>query len=297
MVTIIKKIKDKQTYYYLAHSIRHNSKVIKKEKYLGKTIPNNIEEIKKKFIYEIYKERWYPLLNKIKNNYIKELSKTPSLIRKKELDSFLIKFTYDSQKIEGSKLTLRETFNLLEKGITPPNKPIEDVKEAEAHKKVFYEMLNYKKDLSLQIVLYWHKKLFETTKPEIAGKIRNYQVKIAGSKFVPPFPAEIYPLLKDFFKWYNTNKKNMHPVELAALVHLKFVTIHPFGDGNGRISRLMMNFVLDKHKYPLLNIPYENRTSYYNALERSQTKNQENIFSHWVIRRYIKEHRTYLKPT
>jgi len=192
------------------------------------------------------------------------------------------------------KLTLRETADLLERGITPREKPLRDVKEAEAHKEVFYEMLRYKKDLSLQIILYWHKKLFELSKPDIAGKIRNYQVKISGSRFIPPFPAEIYPLLREFFKWYNKNKNKLHPVELAALVHLKFVTIHPFADGNGRISRLMMNFVLNKHNYPMLNIPYEKRTSYYNALERAQLKNHDDIFIQWFFRRYTKEHKKYL---
>lgn len=73
---------------------------------------------------------------------------------------------------------------------------------------------------------------------------------IAGSKFTPPFPAEIYPLIMDFFKWYRKNKDKTHPVELAALTHLKLVTIHPFAYGNGRISRLIMNFVLNKHGFP-----------------------------------------------
>jgi Fic family protein len=141
--------------------------------------------------------------------------------------------------------------------------------------------------------LYWHKKLFESTKSDIAGKVRQHQVAIAGSKFMPPFPAEIYPLLREFFRWYNKNKNKLHPVELAALVHFNFVTIHPFTDGNGRISRLMMNFVLRKHEFPLLNIQYENRTSYYNALERAQIKKQDNIFVQWFFRRYIKEYERY----
>ncbi len=166
-------------------------------------------------------------------------------------------------KKSKGQVTLRETADLLERGITPKGKPIHDVKEAEAHQKIFLEMLNYKKDLSLALVLKWHKKLFNETKPDIAGKIRNYQVKISGSKFVPPSPVEVYPMLRDFFRWYGKNKKKLHPGELAGLVHLNFVTIHPFADGNGRISRLMMNFVLNKNGFPLLNISYKNRNSYY----------------------------------
>ncbi len=170
---------------------------------------------------------------------------------------FAIRFTYDTPRIEGSKLTLRETADLLERGTTPRAKPLEDVKEAEAHKELFYEILAYKKDLSLSTILYWHKKLFQATKPDIAGRLRRHQVAISGSKFVPPFPAEVYPLLMEFFRWYAKNKNRLHPVELAAFVHLKFVTTHPFADGNGRISRLLMNFILNRHGYPMLNVPYE----------------------------------------
>ena len=78
-------------------------------------------------------------------------------------------------------------------------------------------------------------------------------------------------------------------------MHLKFVTIHPFSDGNGRISRLMMNFILNKNKYPMLNISYKNRDSYYTALERSQVNKNDNIFLNWFIKRYLKDNKNYLK--
>ena len=235
-------------------------------------------------------------LNKIKENYSKEEQKTPKSGLEKQIKTFSVKFTYDTNRIEGSKLTYRETSDLLERGLTPRSKPVKDIKEAEAHEKLFYEILDYKKNLTLQTVLYWHKKLFESTKPDIAGKLREYQVAISGSKFIPPSPVEIPVLLNDFFKWYNRNKEKTHPVELAALTHLKFVTIHPFGDGNGRISRLLMNFILHKHGFPLLNITYKNRNSYYNALERSQTKQNDAIFVQWLFKKYVKEYKNYTQP-
>ena len=86
-------------------------------------------------------------------------------------------------------------------------------------------------------------------------------------------------------------KDKLNPIELAALVHLKFVSIHPFGDGNGRISRLMMNFVLHKHNYPMLDIPYTKRNSYYTSLERSQIKRDNSPFLNWFFKRYIKENK------
>lgn len=295
MVTIKEQVKGNQTYYYLEHSFREKGKVQKKQRYLGKEIPKNIDEIKREFFLEIYNELWLNKINNIKESYSNEKKITPSSAKVKELESFMIKFTYNTQRIEGSTLTLRDTANLLEKGITPCEKPIKDVKEAEAHKKLFYSMLEHEKDLSLQICLFWNKLLLEETKPDIAGKIRNHQVAISQSKFMPPMPSELDFLLKDFFDWYNKNKNKLHPVVLAGLVHLKFVTIHPFSDGNGRISRIMMNFVLNKYNFPMLNIEYNNRNSYYHALERSQIKKQNNIFVQWFLKRYLKEYQRYLK--
>ncbi len=282
-----------QTYYYLEHSFRKQGKVQKKEVYLGKEIPKNIEEIKKKFIFDIYKEKWFEIFEKIKKNYSKEEKLTPKSAKEKETETFSIKFTYNTQKIEGSKLSLKETANLLERGITPKEKPVIDIKEAENHKKVFYEMIKYQKELRLQIILYWHKKLFQETKEDVAGKIREHQVKISRSNFMPPLDTELEFLLKEFFEWYNKNKDKMNPVELAALVHLKFVTIHPFSDGNGRISRLMMNFVLNKNKMPMLDIAYVNRNSYYNALERAQIKKNDLIFLQWFFKKYSKENKNF----
>ena len=294
MVSITKKQVGNQAYFYLGHTYRNEGKLKKIEKYLGKNIPKDIEKLKKKFIFEVYKEKWFEMFEKIKEGYKKENKLMPPSAKEKEVENFMIKFTYNTQRIEGSKLTLKDTANLLEKGITPKEKPVRDIKEAEANKKVFYEMLKYEKDLSLQIVLYWHKKLFGDTKEDIAGKIREYGVQISRSRFTPPAPVELQILLKEFFDWYNQNKNKMFAVELAALVHLKFVSIHPFSDGNGRISRLMMNFVLYKHGFPMFDIPYEKRVGYYNALERSQIKKNEIIFLQWFFKRYADIQKRYL---
>ena len=294
MVVLRKRKSGNKDYFYLEHSIRSGKNISKKEMYLGSHVPKGIDKIKDRFLHDIYKERWNPFFDKIKKNYSKEQKKTPKSAKEKDLRSFAIKFTYDTQRIEGSTLTLRETANLLEKGITPGDRKIEDVKEAELHSEMFYAVLRQSKDLSLQSVLHWHKNFLGETKPDIAGRIRSHQVLISGSRFTPPFPAELFPLLKDFFSWYSKNKAKLHPVELAALTHLKFVTIHPFADGNGRISRLMMNFILHRHDYPLMNIEYRNRSSYYTALERAQVKKQDYIFLQWFFRNYIKTNKSYI---
>ncbi len=294
MVVIRERKIGNETFFYLEHALRVGNKVEKKERYLGKEIPKDIENIKRIFFHELFKEKWYSLLNKIKTEFSKEHSNLPETAKNKYLENFLIRFTYNTNRIEGSTLTLKDTANLLKEGISPKNRPIKNIREAESHKKLFQIMLDYKKELTLDVILYWHKILLENVDKEIAGKIRTHQVAIAGTTVQLPYPAELNILLREFFEWYNKNKNKIHPVELAALVHLKFVSIHPFTDGNGRISRILMNFVLNKNKFPMLDVSYANRASYYTALERSQKTGKEHIFVQYIIKRYIKEYRQYI---
>ena len=291
MASIVKRRHGNKTYYYLQHGIRKGHR--QKEVYLGTTIPKNIEEIKQNFLLKFYEEEWLPKLRTIYTNYTKSKKNLPKSIARKELETFSINFTYNTQRIEGSTLTLKETFDLLHDGIAP-RRPIQDIAEASEHQNLFLEILSFKGDLGLELVCKWHNKLFEKTKEEIAGKIRDFDVRIGGSKSVPPSPNSLLILLKSFFKWYHINKKKLNPAELAALVHLRFVAIHPFGDGNGRISRLMMNFVLNKYGYPMLDINYTDRRSYYNSLERSDMKNNDIVFLQWFMKRYFKTHRDFI---
>lgn len=293
MVSVIKRQKGNYMYYYLRHNIRRNNR--QKEIYLGKKIPQNIDKVKQNFLLEFYREEWNPKITEIIKNYSKQKKKLPKDALEKQVKSFSVKFTYNTQRIEGSTLTLKETSDLLEDGLTPSNRPNSDVKEAELHQKLFLKILKNNLDLSLKNLLGWHKELFVQTKPTIAGKVRGYDVGITRSKFKPPKYTAVNTFLGGFFKWYDNQKKILNPVELASLAHLKFVTIHPFGDGNGRISRLLMNFVLYKNNCPMLDIDYGDRKSYYNALERAQTKNDDLIFLQWFMRRYFKEYKNLLK--
>ncbi|MBI2668407.1 Fic family protein [Candidatus Woesearchaeota archaeon] len=283
-----------QTYLYLEHSLREKNKVLKKELYLGLELPPDIEKIKSNFLYNLLQEKYFNYFDQIKYHFADELKDMPPTAREKYLNYFIIKFTYDSNRIEGSTITLKETAKILEQGIAPLNKPIEDIKETEAHRQVFQEMMKHQKNLTLPIILYWHKLLFQHTKPDIAGKIRTHHVKVAGSKTEFPLPAELDTLLREFIQWYHHHQEKLHPLELAALVHLKFVSIHPFSDGNGRTSRLLMNFVLHHYRYPMLNIKYSNRDSYYNSLERAQVKKLEKVFVMHIFKRYLKEYQKYI---
>lgn len=294
MASVEQKTVKGKKYYYLRHSFKVDGKTRVREKYLGKDIPKDIEEQKKRLEEDMKKVIWFSKIDDIKKNFDKNFNAMPISAQEKYIKQFAIRFTYNTGRIEGSTLTEKEIADLLEEGIAP-NKPIRDIKETQAHEKLFYEILGYDGDLNLKKVLDWHRMLFEDTKPDITGTIRKHDVMVTGSKTEFPSWAELEILLPDFFEWYNKNKDKIHPIELAALVHLKFVSLHPFSDGNGRISRILMNFVLKKFKYPMIDIPYANRRLYYNALEVVQTgKRNEFSFVKHIIHRFLKEYKTYL---
>jgi Fic family protein len=289
MVNVVKRRKGNHDYYYLYHDSKKGKRK-QREVYLGKVIPEDIEEQKKSFAIELEREKWIPELEKIHVNFKNKKKTIPKSIQEKNFKSFSVKFTYNTQRIEGSTLTLKDTTFLLEYGLSPSNRPTNDIKETEIHQKLFLEIMEQKDDLSLALVKKWHKKLFQQTKPDIAGILRDHDVQISQSKFIPPPHATVNFLISGFFTWYNSSKKKLHPVELAALVHLKFVTIHPFGDGNGRTTRLMMNYVLNAFDYPLMDVDYADRRSYYTALEKSQRKDDYLPFLQWFMKRYLKTH-------
>src|SRR3972149_3073260 len=253
LMRLIKRKKGKTQYFYLQHSFRKDGKVITKELYLGKKVPDNIEEIKAKLMLEV-KEALSEKMEKIKNRFQKEWERYPESAKEKELQEIAIAFTYNTNAIEGSTITLEEARLILEDKVAP-SKPLKDIRETESHAKVFLDMLKTREKLSEALMLKWHKDIFENTKPDIAGRFRDYLVRVGP--YVAPDWHDLKKLLKQLITFVNESKLN--PVELAARAHYMFEKIHPFGDGNGRIGRLLMNYILWKNGYPLLIIEYTKR--------------------------------------
>tara|TARA_Y100000310_G_C20692961_1_gene823568 strand:- start:2966 stop:3835 length:870 start_codon:yes stop_codon:yes gene_type:complete len=289
MVFIRKKKIKGNDYYYLVKSTRIANKVKKVEKYLGKEKPSkktidNLNMAPSKYL----NEKQISQLEKIKTNFHKNYTTLSSTAQEKYIDHFRVKFTYNTNKIEGSTLTLRETKLILVDQIMPQGKTRKEVKEAENHAKVFNHMLSYKRDLNMNFLLETHTILLEDIE-EFAGQLRKENVMIVGSYFKPVKHEKVKAEVNAFFDWYK-NAKTLHPFELACLIHLKLVTIHPFSDGNGRISRLMLNFILKKHKFPMLDIPFEDREDYYDTLENCQLDNLEEPFVKMCYQLYKKQH-------
>lgn len=289
MVSVVKRKKGNSTFYYLKHSTSTRQKEI----YLGKKIPSDLEERKKRFLLEFYREEWISKLEIIHNSYKDEIKRTPKQAIHKNIEAFEVLFTYNTQKIEGSTLTFRDTVDLLVHGITPSRKPEQDMVETKLHQQVFNEMLKREKSLSLKTINYWHAKMFNKTKPQFAGQIREYAVYVKGSRAKFPKWEDVLKLLDDFFSWYKNIRGKINPVEIAGLAHIRFTTIHPYGDGNGRIARLITNYILDNFGYPLLDIKFTDRMPYYRAQEKAQLQNNEVYFLQWFIKYYLASNRRF----
>ena len=284
---IIKKNKGDKTYFYLKHSFRKKGDIINKEKYLGKEIPANISLIVKEFREEFNSGLNEKLLL-IKKHFQAEWTKIPQSSKEKELKEIAIAFTYNTNALEGSTITLEETREILEEKIAP-NRFLRDIKETEAHNNVFLEMLKKKEKISVPLLIDWHQKIFGETKSDISGKFREHLVRV-GSYLAPDW-QEVEKMMKNIIAFISKEQKNMNPVELSARVHYRFEKIHPFADGNGRIGRLLINYMLWHSSYPMLIIEDKRKKSYYKALTREEEK-----FVRYFIRRYLAVHeRRYLR--
>ena len=287
MVIVVNETKGNAHFYYL----RHHSGAIEKKKYLGKTIPKNIEQLKSDFMLEFYHDEWNPKIENIYKEYQKNSKNIPESIKIKNFEQFGVEFTYNTQRMEGSSLTRSDTNDLLVFGITPAKKQQSDIIETQKHYELFMKIMTGKKlsKITRDIVFSWHKEIFGQTKIGEAGHTRQHNVGIiTNSKIEFANVPEIPKKLKDFFSWINKYDQKENPVEFACLAHYKFVSIHAFADGNGRISRLIMNYILYHYDYPLLLIKNTDRKAYIKALERSQLENNNIHFKKWFMKYYIK---------
>ncbi len=285
MVYLKTKLVKDIPYYYLVHSFRENGKHKKRERYIGRVLPENIEELKKNFIADLQKPSWL-VLSKQEYDLIEANRNVKKPFTHEQLVDYSVNFTYNTQAIEEGSLTLDETKDLLIKDISA-SKPFKDQAESFSHKMVFLKMVQSKKPLSLSLITQWHKELFSSSQPSIAGHFRRVNVRV--SVFKAPHYQDVEHLLHEFIDWYNSNKSKMHPLELAALAHLKFVLIHPFHDGNGRVSRLLLNYVLHMHGYPLMTIPYVDRINYWTSLDEHCETQEDEVFVKYIVNTYLKE--------
>ncbi|MRX68410.1 Helix-turn-helix domain-containing protein [Flavobacterium resistens] len=207
----------------------------------------------------------------------------------RQFDNFKIKqaleleYTFESNRIEGNTMTLRETDMVINEGLTISGKSMREHLEAINHQEAIgfiKDLMNKNNSLNERDLLSIHNLILRGIIPEDAGRYRKVQVRTQGSSNMPPQPSLVPQEMEEYFTWYEINKNKLHPVILAAEMHERLVTIHPFIDGNGRTSRLIMNLILMQKGYLIANIKgdYENRMRYYQSLEIAQTKKDKEDF-------------------
>ena len=265
--------------------------------------------LKEKILYEIGQDEFAlkavnMVREEMENSYVavkNSISKNVSIILteidvlKAKLDKFRqfdsyriaqaleLEYTFESNRIEGNTLTLREIDLVINEGLTISGKSMREHLEVINHQEAIAyikHLVEKNTTLNEREVLSIHNLILRGINPEDAGRYRRVQVMIKGSSFMPPQPFMVSKEMEDYYIWYETNKNILHPIILAAELHERLVTIHPFIDGNGRTSRLVMNLILIQNGYVIANIKgdYDSRMQYYNALETAQTKNNKEDF-------------------
>lgn len=219
---------------------------------------------------------------------LSELRPLPFEALKKIEEALAIEYTYESNRIEGNTLTLQETALVVNEGVTIAGKSMREHLEAINHS----EAIDYIKDfaqseleISERTIKEIHALVLHGINRENAGRYRTIPVMISGSRHLPPQPYLIEKQMEDFIlNFQQKETQNVHPVLIAAYLHDELVRIHPFIDGNGRTSRLLMNLYLLRKGYTLINLKGsdEDKITYYKALEASHVDKQPEVFQAFV---------------
>jgi len=215
---------------------------------------------------------------------------------KKELDShrpfsqdilkqlkeyYKISLTYTSNAIEGNSLTESETKVVIEDGVTIGGKPLRDHLEALGHALAYdyiYDLIKSRKNISEEDVLKMHHLFYEKIDEEKAGKYRKVQVFVSGTDYVFPKAVAVPALMSKFVGEIPAMVKKLHPVKFAAWLHMQFVNIHPFVDGNGRVARLLLNLALLQTGYVVTIIPPVVRANYIDIVKSCQKSGKLEAF-------------------
>ena len=224
----------------------------------------------------------------------------PEEALKKIQDALDIEYTYESNRIEGNTLTLQETALVVNEGVTISGKSMREHLEAINHT----EAISYIKDIAKQdieiserTIKEIHALILHGIDRENAGRYRTVPVMISGSTHIPSQPYLIEKQMEDFIlRFKQMEKEKVHPVLIAAYLHDELVRIHPFIDGNGRTSRLLMNLYLLRHGYVIITLKGSNdaKVNYYKALEKSHTEQLPEDFQKLVIEAEIMALQKYL---
>ncbi|MBN1761977.1 MAG: Fic family protein [Methanomicrobia archaeon] len=213
----------------------------------------------------------------------------PDLFQRYETTVF-VHYAQGTTAIEGNTITARQAEELLEHRLTPGGKSLREVYELVNVEELDQFLATYTGEVSERLIKKMHTIIMRNL-AESSGEYRRTKEYIEKAGYVPPPPFEIPQLMHELITWYRANKSKLHPLELAVLLHTKFVTIYPFTDGNGRLSRALLNFVLRRNGYPRLYLEFEHREKYFDAMKESDKANYKSIID-LLYELYVAQHRS-----
>ncbi|MDE1874323.1 MAG: Fic family protein [Candidatus Micrarchaeota archaeon] len=207
----------------------------------------------------------------------------------------MVRFTYNSNAIEGNRLTLRQTALVLAEGIAPEGTRANDIIEAFNSKDAWEYVKARHGGLTDKFIRKLQYEVTKNTQMRLQGKYRDGRVRISGSGWIPPEADKVPVLIKGTLAKYKSEKTASHPVELASWLHNKFVQIHPFTDGNGRTARFLMNWILLRNKFPPVVIEVSNKEKYYKMIEEAD-KGNEKLFAEFLAEELLKQYTSEITP-
>lgn len=292
MIKIEKKIIKNKPFFYLTEQVRLNKKYKKIQVYIGKNIPKNLE-----LYYVALKEKEIKLvLENIKNIFKKEPKITENEIKEIEaarlkwkykiasmseieqdklLLKFAIQFIFESNAIEGSRLSVEEVSSIVGRKYIKKTISRKEILEVQNSIKVFD--LIRKKDFKLnqRSIIELHKLL--TFGLDIERGYKKVKIIVNNKETVPP--GEVRSGMSELFFWLKiAQKEKRHPLFIAADFHNRFEYIHPFTDGNGRVGRIIFNWMLLKSGYGVILFKNRNRQSYFEALNQADKGRSNKLY-------------------
>ncbi|MFA7418913.1 MAG: Fic family protein [Melioribacteraceae bacterium] len=240
----------------------------------------------------------------------------PADVEERIMQKFRLDWNYNSNAIEGNALNYGETVAFLMHGITAHGKPLKDYLDIKGHNQAINYLLNFvrnKVELTEAVIRELHKTIlvepYEIDAITADGKATKRTVAIGAYKTQPNHvktatgemhyfatPEETPAKMQDLMTWYRKARedKEVHPVVLASFFHHRFVSIHPFDDGNGRMARLLMNLLLMQSNYPPVVIRTKDKNNYYLALSQADAGNTS-PFVEYVANALTHSEEIYLK--
>ncbi len=278
-----------KTKNYLVYNQRKDERWVKQSKFIGygKLSPRNVSKLKKEFEIELLSSREYMHLSKSQTLEVEKLRQAyfekTNVLSKEEFEQFEISYftelTYNSNSIEGNSLSLEETSLVINEGLVPKGKTLREIYEAKNHAQAISFLRSYTKDVDERLILKLHSTILNNISERFAGRYREGTVRIFGSDVRFPDAEKVPQLVLNLVYWYKEHKNEYHPFELAVIFSTKLVSIHPFVDGNGRISRLIMNFILQRNKFPWINVYTKQRAEYLQAVRKGNDEEYVPIIS------------------